>query len=76
MEKKYYINCLQELLNNSSKFLELNQNLILKVLNRKGMTCPVDSSKKLFLSENSLIALTELCEPLEDAEVDQLLERA
>ena len=44
-------------------------------MNRRGLKYAVDESKHLFVSENALIELMDLCEPLEDHEVDLLLDR-
>jgi len=44
-------------------------------MHRRGITAQVDESKHLFVSENALIELMDLCEPLEELEVDLLLVR-
>ena len=76
MGKDYYLKCLQELLKNSSNYLKMNENLIQRVQLHRGAVSQVnvDKNKTTFLAENSLTALLELCEPLQDEEVDQLLE--
>ena len=42
-------------------------------MHKRGINSVVDESKHLFLSENALIELMDLCEPLDDAEIDLLL---
>lgn len=64
-----------QLLNNSIKFLQLNQNLIARAIQRKGINQPVHESKHLFVTENALIELMDLCEPLDDNEINLILEK-
>ena len=42
-------------------------------MHRRGIDKKPDESKHLFVSENALIELMDLCEPLEDKEIDLLL---
>jgi hypothetical protein len=76
MGKDFYLKCLQELLKNSTNYLKMNENLIQRVQLHRGAVSQVnvDKNKTTFLAENSLTALLELCEPLQDEDVDQLLE--
>lgn len=81
-DNKFYLSCMKELLSQSSKFLKFNSSLIQRALRKRQRGADQlsvaegaeDEDKHLYVSEQALIELLELCEPLEDREVDELLQ--
>jgi len=69
---------MKELLNQSKQFLKFNQTLMQRAMSRKNRSASVkslDENKHLYVSENALIELLDLCEPLEDDEIENLISK-
>ena len=63
-----------ELLNKSSLFLTFNKTLLQRARKRKSLK-NIDEKRHLYVSENALMELLDLCEPLEDSMIELLLEK-
>lgn len=76
-DAKYYLNCMKELLNHSSKFLKFNQQVMERAIKKKQQirqrNKQKDHNKHIYFSETALVELLDLCEPLDDADVDMLI---
>jgi len=78
-DSKFYLACIKELLAQSQKFLKFNQALMMRSMKKKmgNKGIPMhklkDENKHIYVSENALMELVELCEPLDMAEVDELI---
>lgn len=73
----YYFSCIRELLDQSQNFLKYNKNLIQKSIHRNknsGQPQEIDN-RYLQLSENALVELMKLCEPMTTYQIDLLLEK-
>jgi hypothetical protein len=71
---------MKELLNQSQKFLKFNQHLMQRAMMRKGRKGQAsikikDENKHIYVSELALMDLMDLCEPLDEQEVEDLLEK-
>lgn len=82
-DNKYYLKIMKELLTQSNKFLKFNQGLMKRARQKKmrgvemsPTTKMRDENKDIYISENALMELLDLCEPLNDEEVDTLFQMA
>ena len=70
---------MKELLDQSQNFLKFNENLMNRAANRRNRQSDhldnkmKDTNKHIYVSETALIDLMDLCEPLTEKEVDELL---
>jgi hypothetical protein len=69
-ESKFYLTCMQEILNQNQKFLKFNQILMNRSLKNQKLA---DENRYLYVSENALLELLDHCEPIQDEDVDTLI---
>jgi len=76
-DPKFLFSCMIELVNQSQKFLKFNKSLLQRAMakSKNSGGKAIDEKKYLFVTENALIELMDLCEPLDDPEVDLLIEK-
>ena len=68
-EAQFYFQCMIELLNKSSLFVTFNKTIMQRARKRKALK-NIDEKRYLFVSENALMELLDLCEPLEDEKIE------
>jgi hypothetical protein len=75
-DAQFYFSCMIELLNKSSLFLTFNKAILQRACKKRSMSIKkIDEKRHLYVSENALMELLDLCEPLEDEKIEQLLEK-
>jgi hypothetical protein len=58
-----------ELLNKSTLFLTFNKTILQRARKRRSLK-NIDEKRYLYISENALMELLDLCEPLEDEKIE------
>ena len=73
-DPKYFLSCMFDILAQGDRFVKLNHAYIARALAKQDKTNIIIDDRYMFISENALLDLLEISEPIEDEDVDKLLE--